>query len=301
MENIDVKGALKAAQQIKSTRDALHAQRTEHMQEKLKLHQEIVEIYRQPLRAEDVKALILFTIDAWSDEFLSSWKPVLRDFAYPRGARPRTVSAFERDRSQAERALNQAREHLSSLQRMCQPPSDLREEERPHWRAPVSQEALATARGHVHTAERDLQVMQSRMAVSMTASTFEPNGEPLSMQDAVAIFGGQHDRIFGSAEVPYIDPMRNIFAGALDASMAIDGRANQALSVKGACFFFGDVLKAKVEAHFGDAVTTDAASEKGLLTMKQCRDTIDGHEDRIAALGQQIDAIDAQLKQLAAS
>jgi hypothetical protein len=116
----------------------------------------------------------------------------------------------------------------------------------------------------------------------------------MMVQDAAVILDGGHTRLLAPGAIADdIDHMRNIFHGVrghIEARQYNDG-----LEVKAACFFFGDAIKAKVAKHFDSVIPLDAEAEKDLLPLDQCRGSIEANDERVRALQDEIDNIDAQI------
>lgn len=308
-KKIDVKAAMAAASTIKATAEALNVRRGELVQERQRLLSANEALYRQPVRRDDVKALVLFAIDRWSDEFLSNWTPVLRDFAAPIGPRPKTLEAQQDAYDKANKTAVRARENverlerqLASQQREAQAAlatADAGGEYRKPRTVPVDLAEVETAKRVLRDAELALKNVERPGAVNLQSGSFERSSAPMMVQDAAVILEGGYTGMLASMDgAPVIDHYRNIVSGALLPDVPQLNRANQSIAVKSACFFMGDLIKAKVEKHFDSVIPADLEAEAALLPLDECRATIAANESRAQALQTEIEEIDAQLRSI---
>jgi phage shock protein A len=311
----DVQAALTAAdaavQQIRSAAASLRTRRGELAQEQRRLQSENEGLYRQPLRRDDVKALVLLAIDRWSDEFLESWSPVLKDFAAPIGPRPKTLLAQDAAWDNANAAVSAAKAAVTRVEKQ------LADQDRQHAEATakaergeeyvrpriamISPDELTSAKRVLREADMTFASVELPGSVSLHRDTFARSNAPMMVQDAAVILKGGHTDMLASSDgQPVIDHYRNIFNGVLLPNVPQLARANQAIAVKGACFFLGDLIKAKVDKHFNSIVPTAIDDESALLTLERCRATIAANEERASALQNEINDIDSQLAQMKA-
>lgn len=302
--------AAAAAKQAGAVMASLRTRRGELVLTQNELERENAELFRQPLRREDLKALLLLSIDRWGEEFLAeSWAPVVRDLAAPKAPRPQTLDAQielwdnASARVRAARAeVKRVEDHLVEQNRQHAEAYAAAERGEPYKRPSIEvlqPDATDSPKKRLVDAERYLASLPRPGAVNLGRGTFERTSAPMMVQDAAAVLAGEHTSILASGDgEQIIDHYRNIFTGALLPGVPQDHRANQSLAVKRACFFLGDAIKAKVEKHFATILPTDTDAEKDLLSLDVCRASIAANEERVRSLQEEIAGIDAQLAEL---
>lgn len=130
--------------------------------------------------------------------------------------------------------------------------------------------------------------------VSLEQGTFTKHGTAINLQDVDALarfstFSGGLKRLLGT------DDEIDFFTGR-DQGPSADARR--------ACFFFGDIIKSKIEKHF-DRLLPRLDAKNGAkqaspeLSIEQRRDMIEQCESRADELRSQIAAVDLELDQLA--
>lgn len=309
-KSIDMKAAVAAAGQLKGVMESLRAKRSELCEQQAQLQDDSAALYRQPLRVADIKGLVLLAIDRWGQEFLASWGPVLRDFAIPRGRRPKQLEeqedAYAKANAKVKAAMEQVervKQQLETQTRQDNEAAVAAESGKPYARPKIdriSPDELTRAKAELYRADSDRRKIEKPGTVNFSTSTFVTSTAPITVMDVEVVLQGEHTSILASSDAPYIDPYRNIFSGVLDPNLSLDARANQERAVKGACFFLGDLIKAKVEKHFDSVVHADEQAEAALLSLDECRARIAANEEQVAKIQGEIDQIDSQLSQLTA-
>ena len=130
---------------------------------------------------------------------------------------------------------------------------------------------------------------KQRDKVDLNPATYERSEKAICLQDLDAISKGNRSRVMG------VEWVANFFSGAGDLD-AMDARR--------VYFFFGDIIKEKIEKHF-DQLFPElerlpfSGVKPGLPSIEQRRTDIENNSQNIDKLSEELERIDGQLKELA--